>query len=378
MMSSLDDCLAGRTLILVSNREPYEHLAPSPTGSEPGRVRRPAGGLVSALDPTMRRTHGTWVAWGSGPGDRAAADADGRLMVPPEDPAYTLRRVWLDEADVDGYYLGFANSALWPLCHLLVQHYDYRAEYWERYMAVNRRFAAAAADEVRRAAGEPVVWVQDYHFALAPAMLRRELEEGAGGAAAFIHQFWHIPFPPPDILHLLPFAVYEAVVRGMLGNDLLEFHTDRHALNFLDCVAEFVPDARVNREARRVCYQGRTMHVGAFPISIDVDRYEGLATSADGAARATELRRRYADHGCQLGVSVDRIDYTKGSRSASARSTSSGTRRRSCGGGSPSSSSPRPRAASSSRTRRWSRRSSTSSPRPTRGTAPPTGRRSCS
>ena len=319
MMSSLDRHLAGRTLILVSNREPYEHLAGNgggvlPTGKPAGapRVRRPAGGLVSALDPTMRRTHGTWVAWGSGTADRDVADEDGRLMVPPEEPAYALRRVWLDDADVEGYYLGFANTALWPLCHMLVQHYRYRADHWERYLAVNRRFAEAAADEARRAPGDPVIWVQDYHFALAPAMLRDRLAAEQDGRPAFIHQFWHIPFPPPDILHLLPFAVHEAVVRGLLGNDLIEFHTDRYAVNFLDCVAAFVPEARVDRDGRRVTLDGRTVHVGAFPISLDVERYESLARSPEGAARAEELRRRYSERGCQLGVCVDRIDYTKG------------------------------------------------------------------
>jgi trehalose 6-phosphate synthase len=313
-MSSLDRHLAGRTLVLVSNREPYEHLvAPGSDRDNTPRVRRPAGGLVSALDPTMRRTRGTWVAWGSGNADRESSDADGRLMVPPEDPAYTLRRVWLDDADVEGYYLGFANTALWPLCHMLVQHYRYRADHWERYLAVNRRFAEAAAEEARRAPGEPIVWVQDYHLALAPAMLREKLAaDGAGAPRAFVHQFWHIPFPPPDILHLLPFAVHEAVVRGLLGNDLLEFQTDRYAGNFLDCVAAFVPEARVCREARQVHLDGRTVHVGAFPISIDVERYESLACSPEGAARAHELRRRYVERDCQLGVSVDRIDYTKG------------------------------------------------------------------
>ncbi len=309
MMSTLDCHLAGRTLILVSNREPYEHLA---ARESVPTVRRPAGGLVSALDPTMRRTHGVWVAWGSGSGDRDAADAAGRLMVPPEEPAYTLRRVWLDDADVEGYYLGFANTALWPLCHMLVQHYQYRADHWERYLAVNRRFAEAAAEEARRAPGEPVVWVQDYHFALAPAMLRDRLAADGADRPAFIHQFWHIPFPPPDILRLLPYAVHEAVVRGLLGNDLIEFHTDRYAVNFLDCVAAFVPEAQVCRDERRVVIDGRTVHVGAFPISIDVERYESLASSPEGTSRAEELRRRYAERDCQLGVSVDRIDYTKG------------------------------------------------------------------
>jgi trehalose 6-phosphate synthase len=302
-MRDMEQYLAGRTLILVSNREPYEHTAPD-------TVRRPPGGLVSALDPTMRRTHGTWVAWGSGPADRETADADGRVQVPPEQPEYTLRRVWLDDADVDGYYLGFANSGLWPICHMLLQHYEMRSEHWERYVDVNARFAAAAADEVRRAPTDAVVWVQDYHLAVATAQLREALD--AEGRSAFLHQFWHIPFPPPDILRLLPTAAHEGVLRGMLGNDLLEFHTERYASNFLDCVAEFVPEAHVRREDRSIHYAGRDVHVGAFPISIDAELYESLARAPEGARRAAELRQRYACGDRVLGVSVDRIDYTKG------------------------------------------------------------------
>ena len=312
--------LRGRTLILLSNREPYEHvhaLAREGGAAEPARertVRRPAGGLVSALDPIMRRTHGVWVAWGSGTGDRETADADGRVAVPPENPSYTLRRVWLDDADVEGYYLGFANSALWPLCHLLIQHFQFRSDHWERYQAVNARFAAAVADEARRSPGRPVVWVQDYHFALAAKLLRESFAPVRDDGVPFIHQFWHIPFPPPDILHLLPHGVYPAVLEGLLGNDLLAFHTERHAQNFLACVADFVPGATVDFDARRVTIGGRTMEVAAYPISIDVAAYEAMARSAEPAARA--LRERYAHPSPagdrQLGVSVDRVDYTKG------------------------------------------------------------------
>jgi alpha,alpha-trehalose-phosphate synthase [UDP-forming] len=315
-MPDTSQYLAGRTLILVSNREPYEHVRERPSSGDANdatpavRVRVPAGGLVSALDPTMRCTHGTWVAWGSGTADRDTADDEGRLSVPPESPAYTLRRVWLDEADVDGYYLGFANSALWPLCHMLLQHYDMRQEYWDRYVAVNARFADAAAAEARRAPKAPVVWVQDYHFALVSQMLRERL--AGERRPIFLHQFWHIPFPPPDILRLLPTAAYSGVMRGMLGNDLLEFHTERYAQNFLDCVDEFVPESRVDRDARRIRVGGRDIHVGVFPISIDAEHYESLARRPEGAARAAELRAQYvADGGC-LGVSVDRVDYTKG------------------------------------------------------------------
>ena len=309
-MPDLERHLAGRTLVLLSNREPYEHVAPPADRGGPPTVRRPPGGLVSALDPTMQRTHGTWVAWGSGSGDRDAVGDDDRLMVPPEDPSYTLRRVWLDEGDVEGYYLGFANQALWPLCHMLLQHYDLRAEHWQRYVAVNARFADAVADEALRARRDPVIWVQDYHFAVAPAQIRARL--AAHGRRAFLHQFWHIPFPPPDILRLLSADVASAVVGGMLGNDLLEFHTERHAMNFMDCVAHFVPGAELRREHRRLTVDGRDVHVGVFPISIDVERYEELARSPRAARAAAELRRRHAGPGRTLGVSVDRIDYTKG------------------------------------------------------------------
>ena len=301
-MPRITDHLEGRTLILLSNREPYEH-----NHRDGGiAVQQPPGGLVSALDPTMQRTRGTWVAWGSGSADGETADADGRLQVPPDRPSYTLRRVRLDEADVEGYYLGFANSVLWPACHMLIQHIEFRAEHWARYRDVNHRFADAAADEARRADGRPMVWIQDYHFALAAAHLREQLPD------LFIHQFWHIPFPPLDILGLLPPTVVEELLRGMLGNDLLEFHTRRYAANFLSCVEYFLPDAEVRRSSLTVEVGGRTVALGAFPISIDVEQFEDLASTPEADARVAELRERYASGGKQLGVSVDRIDYTKG------------------------------------------------------------------
>jgi len=301
-MAYIDRYLHDRTLILLSNREPYEHVVRDGEVT----VRRPAGGLVSALDPTMQHTHGTWVAWGSGAADAEMADRDGRLMVPPENPSYTLRRVWLSEDDIEGYYLGFANSVLWPICHMLIQHLEVRDEHWRCYQEVNRRFAAAVADEARRASGAPMVWIQDYHFALVADELRRQVPD------AFIHQFWHIPFPPLDILGLLPAPVLEAVLRGMLGNDLLEFHTRRYAMNFLSCVEYFIPEARVRRSSLSVEYDGREVSLGVFPISIDVEHYENLASSAVSDERVRELREQYAAGKHQLGISVDRVDYTKG------------------------------------------------------------------
>jgi alpha,alpha-trehalose-phosphate synthase [UDP-forming] len=299
----MDDLLQDRTLIMLSNREPYEHTRRDGSIS----VRQPPGGLVSALDPTMRRTHGTWVAWGSGSADRDTADASGRLLVPEDEKSYTLRRVWLNDADVEGYYLGFANGVLWPACHMLIQHIVFRDEHWMRYRDVNDRFAQAVLDEARRADREPMVWIQDYHFALVSARLRKAMP------SLFIHQFWHIPFPPLDILGVLPGEVARAVVRGLLGNDLLEFHTRRFVANFLSCVEHFVPDAVVRRSTQTVEYEGRVITLGAFPISIDVELYESLASSPEAEERVNELRHRYARDGRKaLGVSVDRLDYTKG------------------------------------------------------------------
>ncbi|HEY4129824.1 MAG TPA: trehalose-6-phosphate synthase [Gemmatimonadaceae bacterium] len=294
----LNDC----KFILVSNREPYEHMR----GANGLEVKQPAGGLVTALDPTMRHTHGTWVAWGSGTADREVADETGRIAVPPDEQCYTLRRVWLDDADVNGYYHGFANRALWPLCHMLIQHFEYRTEYWERYRTVNLRFAHAVADEAERCIGRSMAWIQDYHFALAAEFLR------AMRPSLFIHQFWHIPFPPPDILRLLPAGTHEAVLRGLLGNDLMEFQIDRYAMNFLDCVDRFIPEARVDHVHQSIAFRDRTVHVGAFPISIDVDRFEQMATTPGSQTRVDTLRGRYAKGDRQLGVCVDRVDYTKG------------------------------------------------------------------
>ena len=300
-MTDLARFLGDRKLVLLSNREPYEHLRKEGAIE----VRRPPGGLVSALDPTMQNTHGVWVAWGSGSADRDVVDEHDRVGVPPEKPTYTLRRVWLSDDEVAGYYEGFANSALWPLCHLLTQHFEPRTESWESYRTVNDRFARAVAEEVEDGTNA-TVWVQDYHFALVPAALRALVP------GIFVHQFWHIPFPPRDVFRLMPLGMATSLVRGLLGNDLLEFQTDRYARNFLDCVEELIPDAEVNADRVRVRIGDREVAVGAFPISIDVGEYERLARRPEAELLASRLRERYAADGRQLAVSVDRVDYTKG------------------------------------------------------------------
>lgn len=300
-MSDIGEQLTEHGLILLSNREPYEHVR-TPEGVT---VRAPAGGLVSALDPILRRVAGTWVAWASGDADADVVDACGRVAVPPDDPRYTLRRVWLSPSDVNDYYLGFANSALWPLCHMFIQYLEVRTSHWERYSAVNERFAAAVAEEAARVGGAPMVWVQDYHFALAPALIRALVPD------ALIHHFWHIPFPPPDVFRLIPLGVHDALLRGLLGNDLLEFQTEGYARNFLDCVDRMLP-GQVDRGAGTVDFEGRVVRVAEFPISIDVGEWERLASLPRTREVAASLRARYSSDTHKLVVSVDRVDYTKG------------------------------------------------------------------
>lgn len=288
-----------RRFVVASNREPYEHRW-APGGGEP-TAGRPAGGLTSALDPVLQALGGTWVAWGSGEADAATVDAENRVRVPPDDPRYTLRRVWLTQNDVQRYYLGFSNQFLWPLCHLRPALTRVRARYWDSYRRVNRRFADAVLDEVR---GEPAaVWVQDYHLALAPHLVRARRPD------LTLAHFWHIPFPPFDIFRLAPQAAY--LLRGLLANDLMGFHLPMHADNFLHC-ARRLAGAEVDWQARTATLDGHTCHVGAFPISIDVEQFREAATVDGARAKVRRMRERYAPRGGLIGLGVDRLDYSKG------------------------------------------------------------------
>ncbi|MGE0352709.1 MAG: trehalose-6-phosphate synthase [Gemmatimonadales bacterium] len=284
-------------LILVSNREPFEHHR-GPKGEI--TVTRPAGGLTSALQPIMESSGGAWVAWGSGSADFDVVDEHNRVRVPPEKPTYDLIRIPLNEREVNSYYVESANRALWPLCHLQFQHFAFDYEHWQVYRQVNHRFAHAV---VAAAGGRPAtVWVQDYHLAYVPGLLRRSPN-------LFVHQFWHIPFPPADVLSALPVA--RRLLRGMIGNDLLVFQVPRYAINFLSCVAEFLPDADVDVEAGLIRYGRHRTKVTARAISIDVDAFEKLSRSRAVGEAADEIRRQHAPRG-DLILGVDRIDYSKG------------------------------------------------------------------
>lgn len=285
-------------LVLLSNREPFVHQRTADGGVS---VAEPAGGLTSALQPLMAATGGTWVAWGSGSADFDVTDAGDSVAVPPERPAYRLRRLRLAANELAGYYRATANQVLWPLCHSQLARVTYDAADWEVYRRVNERFAAAGIAEAR---GQPATcWVQDYHLALVPGILRRV-------RPLFIHQFWHIPWPPPDILRVLPRA--RSLLRGLLGNHLLGFQTAGDARNFVSCVRRFIRGAVIDPDGDLVRIRGRRTVVRDFPISIDAAAFAERAASAATEALARQLRRTTLPFGGQLLLGVDRIDYTKG------------------------------------------------------------------
>ncbi|MFI5246832.1 MAG: trehalose-6-phosphate synthase, partial [Gemmatimonadales bacterium] len=245
--------LRDQEVIVVSNREPYIHDYVA--GRDEIVVRRPASGLVTALEPIMRACSGTWIAHGGGSADRAVVDHRDRVGVPREKPAYQLRRVWLTEEEEAGYYYGFANEGLWPLCHIAHVRPVFRTADWQQYVKANRKFALAVQEESK--SPNPVVLVQDYHFALLPRMIRDALP------AATIITFWHIPWPNPEAFGICPWR--EELLDGLLGSSILGFHTQFHCNNFVDTVDRLI-EARGDRELFTVSYRGQMTEVKRYPI----------------------------------------------------------------------------------------------------------------
>jgi trehalose 6-phosphate synthase len=290
--------LDGSNLFVVSNREPYVH---SRQGDEI-KVSVPASGLVTAIEPILRACRGTWVAQGSGDADAETVDDHDRLQVPPDDPRYTLRRVWISAEEEEGFYYGFANEGLWPLCHIAHTRPIFRKSDWDTYIQVNTRFADVLAHEI---GGEtnPVVLIQDYHFAVLPRMVKERVPH------ARIAIFWHIPWPNPESFSICPWQ--QELLDGLLGADLIGFHVQAYCNNFLNTVDRTL-EARVDWEHFAVKRVGRWSTVLPFPISVeflDDDSSQAIDTSSDTrSALCSEL----GIDATFLGVGVDRVDYTKG------------------------------------------------------------------
>jgi trehalose-6-phosphate synthase len=293
----LHEELTGDQVIVVSNREPYIHLK----GEKGIIVQRPASGLVTAVEPVMRACSGTWIAHGSGSADREVVDKQGKVMVPPDYPEYSLKRIWLTEEEEKGYYYGFANEGLWPLCHIAHVRPVFRTNDWEQYALINRRFAESVAKEAK--SDDPVVLVQDYHFALLPELIRGLLPK------ATIITFWHIPWPNPESFGICPWR--EELLQGMLGSTILGFHTRFHCKNFLETVDRYL-ETRIEHESSTVYHRGMLTLVESYPISIQWPPPWQQTQPSVSECRAEVGRSLNIPQDNLIGLGVDRMDYTKG------------------------------------------------------------------
>lgn len=283
-------------IIVLANREPYSH-----EHDEAGRVvvRHAASGLVHAVEPLLAQCGGVWVAHGSGSADRAVVDDTGGVNVPPEKPTYRLRRVWLNEDEYQGYYYGFANEALWPLCHRAFVKPVFRASDLDAYWVANARFADAVVEEATD--DTPVVLVQDYHFALAPAMIREQLPTST------VSTFWHVPWPDWQTFNLCPWR--SQLLDGLLGSCIIGFQTTVDRDNFADAVTKTL-GIRIDRERMTVNYRGRQVSLRVYPASIPWN----VPVDAPPVDECRRLVREQLslESRVRIAVGVDRLDYTKG------------------------------------------------------------------
>jgi trehalose 6-phosphate synthase len=297
LRSALTQYLQGERIVILANREPYIHEKTS----EGVQVLHPASGLVTALEPVMRACSGVWVAHGSGSADRETVDAHDRVRVPPGEESYQVRRVWLSDAEEKGYYYGFANEGLWPLCHVAHTRPVFRAEDYDHYVAVNRKFADAVCEEVD--SDDPIILVQDYHFALAPKMIRDRLPR------ATIITFWHTPWPNAERFGICPW--HQELIAGLLGSSVIGFHTQLHCNNFIDSVDTFM-ESRIDRETNAVFQGARKTLIRPYPISIEWPVHWLDQVASVEEARLSVRRELQLPQDLLLGIGVDRLDYTKG------------------------------------------------------------------
>jgi trehalose 6-phosphate synthase len=298
LRTALATSFRGESIVVLANREPFRHDRAADGGVS---VRRSTGGLVTALEPLLQACSGVWVAHGSGTADRCVVDRRNRLNVPPTNPSYRLRRVWLDEEEERGYYGGFSNEGLWPLCHRAHVQPIFRTEDFKMYQAVNTRFAEAVCEEVKTK--WPLVLVQDYHFALAPQAIRDRLPSST------IVTFWHIPWPHPRDYAVCPWD--RQLVEGLLGSSIVGFQTPEDCLHFIETVSLSL-NARIDRRHQIITYDDRQVAVRAYPVSIEWPSQWTRQSPPVDTCRADVRRQLGLPPDIRLIVGVDRLDYTKG------------------------------------------------------------------
>jgi trehalose 6-phosphate synthase len=292
----VENLLEKKKMIVVSNREPYMHIH---SGKEIKCIV-PASGMITAMEPILKACSGLWIASGTGDADRETVDKFDRVQVPPDEPKYTLKRLWLTKEEEDHFYYGFSNEGLWPLCHIAHTRPVFRIADWTQYKKVNEAFARAVLEEAKDEE-QPFILIQDFHFALLPELIKKEKPN------AKVAIFWHIPWPNPESFGICPWQ--REILHGMLGADLIGFHTQYHCNHFLETVSN-VLEARVLWENFSIKMGGQTTIVNPFPISIafTMKDYDLLSPRK----KPSELLAELGLNAQRFGIGVDRIDYTKG------------------------------------------------------------------
>jgi alpha,alpha-trehalose-phosphate synthase [UDP-forming]/trehalose-phosphatase len=293
----IEQNISSKNLIIVSNREPYIHQKVGTTV----KVEKPVGGLTSAIDEVLKSVGGTWVAWGSGSGDRENVDKKNCISVPPNKQLYTLKRVWLTPEQINNYYHGYSNQVLWPLCHITLDRVYFKKKYWVDYKGANRAFANAIID---LANDQSLIWIHDYHLCVVPKFLREKKPD------LTIAHFWHIPWPDFSVFRICP--QYREILEALLSNDLIGFQIPLFISNFLGCVKEAFQEAQINYDNNTVTYNGHVTALKSYPISVDFERFDSLASTPKTANAIQTLTGRYNLKNKYIGIGVDRLEYTKG------------------------------------------------------------------
>lgn len=297
LQQAIKEKLADYNFIVVSNRQPY-------TFEYAGRkvkCVKTIGGLVTALDPVMQVSEGTWVACSSGDADVDVVDKNSIVQIPPEKPSYTMKLINLTKDEENGYYYGYANQALWPLCHIAYKQPIFSSSDWEYYKKINKKFA----DSVLETIGEkkPFIWLQDYHLTLCAKYIKEKNPD------ALVSLFWHIPWPNPEVFRVCPQNM--EILEGLLSNDLLGFHIRYHCHNFLEtCEVEL--EAKVDWEESSVTYRGHKTLIRDFPISVDFEMLSEMSAESSVKKEVEELPQTIDPPYDILALSIDRVDYTKG------------------------------------------------------------------
>lgn len=297
-LENLEKHLENRRLVIVSNREPFQIIRQK----DSLKLERTTGGLVSALDPILQNYNGLWICWNSEDQDQACSFEDlcrlaqlNQIELP-----YQIQTVNVTEEEVERYYYGFANRQIWPLFHYFPSRYTFDEADWESYCRVNQKFAQAIVNGTHT---NDLIWIQDYHLMLTPDFVRQENPNINLGF------FCHIPFPHYEIFRILP--TRKALLKGILGSDLIGFHTPSYAKYFMECAEKLLPNEVDIIDPHTLHYQSRQIKVQAFPISIDYERINQIANAPEMASTVQQIKQTFLPAEF-IGLGVDRLDYTKG------------------------------------------------------------------